>query len=170
MKILCKYFSITLVTILLSVIQNADAAIYKCVNAEGKTYYNDKACPQSDKQTQLQNVKDPVGGYIPPAFVEDEKQKISKGVVIGESADSKNTNATSKDLSEDESSSNFNDGTNSTASNDNSTDNGVENIIESAYSNATNRRTKQSDTGNKPLPRVPLKVEKTTLEPKSKLD
>ncbi|MEH6457233.1 MAG: DUF4124 domain-containing protein [Cocleimonas sp.] len=170
MKTLCKCLSISLLTVLLSVIQNADAAIYKCVNAEGKTYYNDKACPQSDKETQLENVKDPAGGYIPPAFVEDDKQMKSKGVVVGGSTDSNDNNETSKDLSKDENLSSFNGGASSSASNENSADTGTENIIESIYSKTSIKRTKQNIATNKPLPRVPLKSETVTLEHKSKLN
>ncbi|KAG1663453.1 Type IV pilus biogenesis factor PilY1 [Nymphon striatum] len=61
------------------------ASIYKCVNAEGATFYNDKPCPKNDEETELDAVKDPVNGYIPPKFVEEKEVKGTKGVLIGES-------------------------------------------------------------------------------------
>lgn len=59
----------------------AEAKIYKCVNIDNKVFYNDKPCPVLDKETEINAVKDPLGGYIPPAFSLDEKQKKSNLVV-----------------------------------------------------------------------------------------
>jgi len=35
------------------------AEIFKCVNAKGVIFYNDKPCPKDNKQTEFQNIKDP---------------------------------------------------------------------------------------------------------------
>jgi len=65
---------------------NAHATIYKCVNINANVYYNDKPCPKNDIERQLKSVKDPVGGYIPPEFVEQkninsfEENKDSKSL------------------------------------------------------------------------------------------
>lgn len=59
----------------LSITPIVEAKIYKCVNIENKVFYNDKPCPILDKETKINAVKDPVGGYIPPALVLDVKQK-----------------------------------------------------------------------------------------------
>jgi len=61
------------------------AEIYKCVNKQGKTFYNDKACPIYDKETKIKAVKDPKNGYIPPIFVKDKEGK-GKTIVIGRDA------------------------------------------------------------------------------------
>jgi len=52
-----------------SIIFPAQAEIYKCTSKQGKVYYNDKPCPVETKEKKIQNEKDPVNGYVPPAFV-----------------------------------------------------------------------------------------------------
>ena len=63
--------------------QSVQAAIYKCENASGKTFYADKPCPVNNTETELQAVKDPINGYIPPKFIPDEKKANESRVVIG---------------------------------------------------------------------------------------
>jgi len=60
------------------------AAIFKCVNKKGDVYYNDKPCPENNKETKLKAVKDPKNGYVPKPFVEKiEEVKSVKGIVVG---------------------------------------------------------------------------------------
>jgi len=61
----------------------AQATIYKCVNAQAEVYYNDKPCPVTEIERKLKAAKDPEGGYIPPKFVADEKKSTTPGVVVG---------------------------------------------------------------------------------------
>jgi len=42
---------------------STNAAIFKCVNTQGETYYNDKPCPKSNEETEIKAIKDPKGGY-----------------------------------------------------------------------------------------------------------
>lgn len=67
----------------LFVMGEASAAIYKCVNTKGAIYYNDKPCPINNAETRLKALKDPKGGYIPPAFVKDESKSKPAGIVVG---------------------------------------------------------------------------------------
>ncbi len=41
------------------------AEIFKCTNANGAVYYNDKPCPVKDKQKTMKAEKDVVNGYVP---------------------------------------------------------------------------------------------------------
>ncbi len=162
------FLALASVSLLVGVQQNADAAIFKCVNAQGKTYYNDKACSKSDQETQLDNVKDPVGGYIPPAFKADVKIQGSKGVFVGEKTDENNSDERSEDISGSERIDNS-DSSGSSGSSDLSTaasNDGAEENIKSA----STERTKSKGVPNKPLPRVPLKTETVTREPRSKIN
>ena len=79
---------------------SVQAAIYKCENESGKTFYVDKPCPVNNTETELQAVKDPINGYIPPEFVLDKPDGLKKGVVIGkevESSDNKNDKSNDSD-------------------------------------------------------------------------
>ncbi len=80
-KIIKCTYSLLLIPLLLGA--EAQATIYKCVKANADVYYNDKPCPNNDKESQLQSVKDPEGGYIPPESLSDDKESNSKSVVIG---------------------------------------------------------------------------------------
>lgn len=60
---------------------NAQKGIFKCVNKEGATYYNDKPCPKQDEQTKFKAVKDPVNGYIPD--VSKDTQLARSEVIAG---------------------------------------------------------------------------------------
>lgn len=77
------------------------AEIYKCEDSSGKIFYADKLCPNDNIQTELQAVKDPVNGYIPPDFIPEENTVNKKGVVIGneinkvDQTDSDNTSSKS---------------------------------------------------------------------------
>lgn len=62
----------------------AQAKIYKCVNTEGKVYYNDKPCPVTSIEKEMKAAKDPVDGYVPPKFVPDAPEEGSKGIMIGD--------------------------------------------------------------------------------------
>jgi len=60
------------------------ANIFKCVNKQGSVYYNDKPCPEKDKETQLKAIKDPKNGYIPkPIMEKKEVVQATKGIVVG---------------------------------------------------------------------------------------
>jgi len=67
----------------------AQATIYKCVNAQAEVYYNDKPCHVTTIERKIKAVKGPVGGYIPAlysssAVAEESTQNSSKkGLVIG---------------------------------------------------------------------------------------
>jgi len=71
--------SILLVPMLIT--QEAQAVIYKCTNAKQEVYYNDKPCPAKDDQSEFEAVKDPVNGYIPPAFTKAEVNKANSSTV-----------------------------------------------------------------------------------------
>lgn len=53
----------------------AHATIFKCVNGQGATYYNDKPCPKNNEETELKATKDPKNGY---KFSDSEVEKESK--------------------------------------------------------------------------------------------
>ena len=56
-------------TLLISMvfINNVQAKIFKCTSINGAVYYNDKPCPQGDKEKKIKNAKDVVNGYVPAA-------------------------------------------------------------------------------------------------------
>ena len=92
-KIIKKGFFLALLACI-STLQ-VQAEIYKCVNKQGKTFYNDKSCPAYDKETQIKAVKDPINGYVPPAFVKDKEGK-GKILVIGGDASKELKKSTEK--------------------------------------------------------------------------
>lgn len=59
----------------------AQATIYKCVNTKEEVYYNDKPCPINNVESQIKAVKDPVGGYIPPEFMNQNSNEKSENKV-----------------------------------------------------------------------------------------
>ncbi len=147
---------------------DANATIYKCVDTEGKTYYNDKSCPKSENQTQLKNIKDPIGGYIPPAFKIDNEVKASNGVLVGKVAG----RGINKSSSNDDNEAKVNSNSNSSSSSDSSDNVGTdsdEGIIKKTQSGNDIRR-KKTGARKKPLPTIPLKVEKITREPRTYVD
>lgn len=81
----------------------AQAAIYKCVNNKEEVYYNDKPCPKNNKESQIKAVKDPVGGYIPPKFKDQNSDEKSENQLVqnndeddsGNSKNQKNTSSQS---------------------------------------------------------------------------
>lgn len=162
-------FGLTSISLLIGVQHTADAAIFKCVNAQGETYYNDKACPENDKETQLNNVKDPVGGYIPPAFKADVEVQGTKGVVVGEGENSTKTKKLLDDVSDSESTTGNKNSDDLSDSSNSNPDASNENVIESAYS-GDGKRTKPKEANPKVLPTIPLKAEQVTLEPRSKIN
>lgn len=44
---------------------NVQAEIYKCTNAKGSVYYNDKPCSVKDEEKKMNAVNDVVNGYTP---------------------------------------------------------------------------------------------------------
>lgn len=69
------FSSLLLVPLLLNL--EAQASIYKCVNAKTEVYYNDKPCAAKDKEQEFNAVKDPVNGYIPPEALNNSSDNIS---------------------------------------------------------------------------------------------
>lgn len=67
----------------------AQATIYKCVNAQAEVYYNDKPCDVTTIQRKIKAVKDPVAFYNPARYysstvAEESTQNSSKkGLAIG---------------------------------------------------------------------------------------
>ena len=80
------FYSISLVMTSVFINTAAHAAIFKCVNKQGATYYNDKPCPVSNKETLMRAAKDPKGGYIPPKFVAEQQKVRKPGVLVGVSS------------------------------------------------------------------------------------
>lgn len=89
----------SLIIVPLLFIAEAQATIYKCVNAKAEVYYNDKPCPVSEIERQLKSVNDPEGGYIPPAFVSDKEKTASKSAVVGSTSE-RTINKTEKETSD----------------------------------------------------------------------
>ncbi len=79
---------------------SVQAEIYKCVNAEGGTFYNDKPCPKTDEETKLKAAKDPKNGYIPPKFIPLEEGNGTKGIVIGKQSGKSSTDDEEDDAAE----------------------------------------------------------------------
>lgn len=160
-----QLFKSLFVLLVLCQSQNGFAAIFKCVSAQGKTYYNDKVCPKSDKETQLKNVKDPKGGYIPPPLkaknIDNENGNVSNKVIVGEKSDrslGSNNRKLSNTSSEEESSS-------STSSERNQSNSSVAGDYQANGTVATNN----SENAASSLSIVPLKVEEVTLEPRDEV-
>ena len=61
---------------------SVQAEIFKCTNTKGAVYYNDKPCPVVDKEKKMQSEKDVVNGYVPPAIMDEIKQR-RKGIEFG---------------------------------------------------------------------------------------
>lgn len=78
-----KLPAITLAFVPLLMAVEAQATIYKCIDANAEVYYNDKPCPVTNIERKIKAVKDPKGGYIPPKFVADEEKSAKPGVVVG---------------------------------------------------------------------------------------
>ncbi len=168
------FIALTSISISIGVQQNADAAIFKCVNAKAEVYYNDKPCPVGEVERQLRSIKDPKGGYIPPAFTADVKAQGSKGVVVGEKTDENNNSDRSEGISDSESIDNSN-SSGSSGSNDLDTaasNDGAEENIQSTSTKRTKRtkRTKPKGARKTPKPTIPLKKEIVTREPRSKIN
>ena len=151
-------------SLLLSVNNKVEAAIYKCVNVDGETYYNDKVCPKSTNQTELNNVKDPVGGYIPPAFTESSKEKEPKGIVIGKQVDANSANSSLKKINEDGKSSNGSGALNSSNENDSNVNenNGYTEVVSELDLMKASAENARNNTES--LPTIPLKVNNNTKE------
>jgi len=68
-KRLKELFYALVSTLLISMvfINNVQAKIFKCTSIYGAVYYNDKPCPQGNKEKKIKNAKDVVNGYVPPA-------------------------------------------------------------------------------------------------------
>ncbi len=73
-------FSISLGVLLqASLMSAANAQIFKCTNASGQVYYNDKPCPVVDNEKKMRSEKDVVNGYAPPLEIEGKKT-LKKGL------------------------------------------------------------------------------------------
>ena len=123
----------------------AQASIYKCVNAKAEVYYNDKPCPLNDKESKIKAVKDPEGGYIPPKFVADPVVNPSKGIVVGSSSEKKANSIGNKksESSTSNSSNSSSSSSNSSSNNDNSADSSNSDY-ETASSNSTTNNVNRS--------------------------
>jgi len=93
-KINCLSLLVTLFVFLLPNLSYA--TIFKCINKNGETYYNDKPCPVNAKETKLKNIKDPKSKYIPKPFVEKKEAFVAKGIVVGKES-TKNIDSIGKD-------------------------------------------------------------------------
>ncbi|WP_299876456.1 DUF4124 domain-containing protein [uncultured Cocleimonas sp.] len=68
--------------------KTADAAIFKCVNEQGATFYNDKPCPKENVETKMKAVKAPKDPYIPQDIktVNINNDVNANGVFVGVSS------------------------------------------------------------------------------------
>ena len=64
--------------------ETAHATIFKCVNEQGATYYNDKPCPKNNEETKLKATKDPKNGYKFPGSKakKENKEKTVAGASV----------------------------------------------------------------------------------------
>jgi hypothetical protein len=152
------------------------ATIYKCVNSQAEVYYNDKPCPITNIERKIKAVKDPEGGYIPPAFKEDvSKARRNNGVVVGEENQRKLLSNNKQNEDGDQASTQTfggnESGANSTAAGNNNADNGNANYqtIASNAGGSSTGRTQKKPTRQTPLPTIPLRVEKNAREPRGKV-
>ena len=161
----------------LMLVGEVQATIYKCVNLQGNTYYNDKPCPRIDDETKFKAVKDPVNGYIPPAFVKDIQKAKANGVVVGESLMTQQ-NLLSKDKSKSEGQFGVQSSAGGSSANNNVVSSATKQSqnYQNSNSNSTSgirgtstRRNLKQLAGGTPLPVVPLNVETNAKEPRSKV-
>ena len=92
------FLSVLAIVPLLIVVE-AQATIYKCVDANAEVYYNDKPCPATDIERKIKAVKDPEGGYIAPKFVSEEAESGNTGTIVGKGSARKLDNS-NKDKSD----------------------------------------------------------------------
>lgn len=88
MNKIVKFFVCFLMILFFNIsVAPVNAAIFKCINTDGKIYYKDKPCPLDNKETELKAIKDPINGYIPPSFSPEENIDSKSGTVIGLGSD-----------------------------------------------------------------------------------
>ncbi len=144
----------------------AQATIYKCVNTNAEVYYNDKPCPVTDIERQIKAAKDPVDGYIPPAFVADDKKVGAKGVLVGGNEDNQN-NLSDKNKSDNVTNGSGNSSTDNSADNVNNDSNESDKVSNSKTNSS--KRIRNKAARQEPLPTIPLNVEENAKETRSKL-
>jgi hypothetical protein len=171
MKNTFKLSVITLIGVPLLISIEAQATIYKCVNATTtKVHYNDKPCAVTEIEKQFKAVKDPVGGYIPPAFVKDQENTNNKGVVVGDDGTGNQQYSSNLKQSRNEEQAAMQPG-GSYATGNNLTQPSSDNqsIDSSSSSTSSSKSRIQKSVSGILLPSVPLKVEKNAKEPRAKI-
>ncbi len=148
-----KYFFLIIATIAYVLTVNiAQAAIFKCVNNQGATYYNDRPCPVSNKETLMRAAKNPKGGYVPPQFVAEQQKAKKRGVVVGAGSKStklnKNQNNNSNQANSSNSNSNNNSVNGSTASEKSQTSNSSNNVSGRSSTNSPNQQGLKHQSNN----------------------
>ena len=165
-----KLSVITLVGVPLLISIEAQATIYKCVNATNtKVYYNDKPCAVTEIEKQIKAVKDPEGGYIPPAFVKDEENTNNKGVVVGDGTDNQQNSSNVKQSRSEEQAAMQAGGSYATGNNLTQSSSDNQSIDFSSTSTSSSKSRIQKNVSGILLPSVPLKVEKNAKEPRAKI-
>ncbi len=170
MKNTFKLSVITLIGVPLLISIEAQATIYKCVNATTtKVHYNDKPCAVTEIEKQIKAVKDPVGGYIPPAFVKDEENTNNKGVVVGDGTDNQQYSSNLKQSRNEEQAAMQPGGSYATGNNLTQPSSDNQSIDSSSSSTSSSKSRIQKSVSGILLPSVPLKVEKNAKEPRAKI-
>jgi len=144
--------------------QTAFSAIFKCVNAQGKTYYNDRACPKNEKETQFRNIKDPKNGYVPPSLKSEHKAGSNNGVVVGSALERDLEKELNNKLDSGRSVKRSSSGASAStsSSNQNSPTSSTKQSIDSSNSNS-------NSTVGSGGSIIPLKIEEVTVEPKDEV-
>jgi len=82
--------------------ETAHAAIFKCVDKQGATYYNDKSCPAEDEETKLKAIKDPKNSnkFSYSVIEKKDKRKFAAGDIAKNSItkNTRNTQSETKKL------------------------------------------------------------------------
>ena len=143
----------------LLLMEQAQAEIYKCVNAKEAVFYKDKPCPSTEIESKVKVAKAPKNGYIPapfsPSDAEEEEQQISKkSLVIGENS-LQNEAASKKEFPASQSNDkSLSDGVTDSSKNNNSTEmNSKKNTVASTDSPNSNATLSQATT-SKPKKRL----------------
>ena len=170
MKNTFKLSVITLIGVPLLISIEAQATIYKCVNATTtQVYYNDKPCAVTEIEKKIKAVKDPVGGYIPPAFVKDEENTNNKGVVVGDGTGKQQYSSNLKQSRNEEQAAMQPGGSYATGNNLTQSSSDNQSIDSSSSSSSSSKSRIQKSVSGILLPSVPLKVEKNAKEPRAKI-
>ncbi len=153
-----------LLVVTLSPVQTAEAKIFKCVNKQGTVFYKDKPCPVYDKETEINAIKDPLNGYVPPAFVKDPVV-VKKSVVVGGVSKNQLDSSKEKKPTDPLSTKRGSGSAGSTGSTGSTPQQNAHNGSEKR-SPSTELSSEKRGSNQAPLPTIPLKVENKELIPR----